>query len=367
MKKITEVRASGLSRVMTCAGSLFFEGLPAQETNSAAEEGTASGELLALMVTGGAIGTHATNGVPFDKDMHFYNNELATDIQVRAKGPVSCESDVSWMTRSGIKLGAHSDISYFNEQGELCIDDLKYGWLIVDVKENWQLLAYAIGEAISRKQASPFINLRILQPRPHHEDGAIREWRITYEELLGYKEQIEARMDKIAAGFAELATSQKCKYCPGASNAVCTAFNRAVFHGVDYVLSDFQQDHITDDQVAYQLEIMGRVSEILKIKSDSIKQLAIDRIKNGGIIPGYAVEQNYGDRKWKKEVSPKVIEVLTGIKITEEKMMSPAQAEKMGVPKDLVAGFVDRHFLGMKLKQVDSAAMAAKIFNKEGK
>src|ERR1700677_3448926 len=159
-------------------------------------------------------------------------------------------------------------------------------------------------------------------------------------------------MDQIAGGYAELVTSKKCKYCPGAASA-CTAFNRAVYSGIDHVLSEFKQDSINEKEISFQLDLLGRVTEVLKIKSESLKQLAVDRIKNGGIIPNYACEESYGDRKWKKEVSPDVIKTLTGISIVETVMLSPAKAEKVGVPKDLVKGYVDRHFIGNKLKRQD--------------
>lgn len=362
MKKISVIRCSGLSRPMVCAGSLFFEGLPEQETNEAAKEGTAAGEYLERLLVRGheAFPTHAANGVQFDDDMKFYTTDIAKEISFRAQSKILCEQRIDWVTRSGITISGSYDVSYVHE-GKLYIDDLKYGWKIVEPKENWQLLGYAIGEVIRQGVAFDRIVMRIHQPRPHHEDGPTREWEITYDQLLEYKEQIEARMDKISGGFAELVTSEKCKYCPAAASA-CTAFNRSVFHGIDYVLSDFKQDELNEKEVAFQLDLLDRVTEVLKIKSDSIKQLAVSRIKNGAIIPNYITEDSYGDRKWKKDVSPEVIETLTGKNIVEKVMLSPAKAEKLGVPKELVAGFVDRYFIGQKLARRDVAAMGAKIF-----
>lgn len=362
MKQITEIRCSGLSRPMTCAGSLFFENLPVQETNSAAAEGTACGEYLERLLTNQPIGTHAKNGVPFDNDMKFYATEFAKEINSRTD-KVLCETRIDWKTRSGIMIKGSYDISYVSE-GKLYIDDLKYGWGLVEVKENWQLLGYAIGEVIRRQEAFDFIVMRIHQPRPHHEDGHTRAWEITYDQLLEYKEQIEARMDQIHSGFAELVTSEKCKYCP-ATAYHCTAFNRAVFHGIDFTLSNFKQDDINEKEISYQLDLLERTTEILKIKTDSIRQLAITRIKEGAIIPNYMTEESYGDRSWKKDVSPLVIETLSGKNIIEEKMMSPAQAEKLGVSKDLIKNFVDRRFIGMKLVKKDINKLADKIFGKK--
>ena len=371
MKQVTEIRCSGLSRPMKCAGFLAFENLPDQETNEAAKEGTACGEYLAAMLTGpttheGFPGmTHASNGVEIDADMKFYCKEFADMIlQGDIKLPILCEQRIDWQTRSGIWIRGSYDISYVKDR-KLYIDDLKYGWGIVDVFENWQLLGYAIGEVIRRQQMFDRIVLRIHQPRPHHEDGPTREWELTYDQLSDYKEQIEARMDQIAGGFRELCTGKQCKYCP-ATASHCPAFNRAVFSGIDHVLSEFKQDSINEKEIAHQLTLLDRVAEILKIKQGSLKDLAVSKIKNGAIIPGYMCEASYGDRKWKKGISPLVIETLTGKKIVEEVMLSPAKAEKLGVPKELITMYVDRHFIGQKLVQKDANKLGDQIFGKGG-
>lgn len=362
MKLITEVHCSQLSRPMTCLGSVEFH--EQTEPGEAAKEGTAAGELLEMRLTGQVAFPKyygiAKNGVSFDDDMSFYTSPIAEEILSNNQDGVLCETKIDWTTRSGIVVAGKYDASFIRG-GKLYIDDLKYGWNIVEVKENWQLLGYAIGEVIRRNIAFDRIVMRIHQPRPHHEDGPTREWEISYAELLGYKEQIEARMDQLVQNNRELVTSSKCKYCLGASYR-CPAFNRSFYAGVEVVLSEFKQDSIDEKEISQQLMLLDRVNEIMKIKTSSLEQLAIDRIKNGKIIPGYMTKDSYGDRTWKKDVSPLVIETLTGKKIVEQKMMSPAQAEKLGVSKDLIKGFVDRFFKGQKLVRGDSSKLAAKAF-----
>jgi hypothetical protein len=353
------IRCSGLARPMICAGSLFFEDLPQQETNAAAEEGTAAGEWLANILTGKHVGTHASNGVQFDNDMHFYTKPIADEINSNRQSEVLCEQRIDWQTRSGIWIKGSYDISFIRD-GVLYIDDLKYGWGIVEVQENWQLLGYAIGEVIRRGVAFDKVVMRIHQPRPHHENGSTREWHVTYDALLAYKEKIEARCDAIAAGLNTLVTSEKCKYCPAA--VACPAHSKSFFRGVE-VAHEFTQDNIDEKELAFQLDLVARVSEVIKIKSDSLKALAVDRMKKGAIIPGYVNEQSYGDRKWKPGVSPESIKLMTGKDITETVMLSPAKAEKAGIPKEFVNQLVDRHFLGLKLIKRDAGKDADKIFN----
>lgn len=365
MKQITEIRCSGLSRPMTCAGSLFFENLIQEESGQPAKEGTAAGRYLQYLLENTPIDqipAQHENGVIYDDDIKFHANNMAHEIISESSTQVTCEQRIDWTTRSGIVIRGQPDATYVKGD-TLCIDDLKYGYGIVEVKENWQLLGYAIGEVMRHGIFYEKIRMRILQPRPHHEEGPIREWTLTYTQLMEYKERIESRMDAIVAGEKQLVTSEKCKYCPAAGSA-CTAFNRSFYSGVDHVMNHFQQDDIDEKELAHQLSLINRIDQVMKIKKDSLTSLAVDRIKQGKIIPGYMTEDSYGDRKWKPSISPEVIQTLTGKNIIKTEMLSPAQAEKLGVPKELVSSFVDRHFLGQKLVRKDASALGNKIFSK---
>lgn len=357
-----EIRCSSLARPMACAGFLSFENLPEQESGPAAEEGTAAGELLERMLLGKDIPAQARNGVYFNDEMRFHLLPIVEEINANRSSEVLCEQRIDWQSRSGVRIRGSYDISYIRN-GHLYIDDLKYGWGIVEVKDNWQLLGYAIGEVIRRQTLFDKIVLRIHQPRPHHEDGSTREWVLTYAELLAYKERIDARFDSIVAGYNKLETGKQCRYCAASAEA-CPAFNRLFYRAIE-VSTEFVQDKIDEAELSRQLDQAARAAEVLKIKFDSLSQLATSRIKGGKIIPGYISEPSYGDRKWKEGISPEVVKVLTGKDITKTQMLSPAQAEKVGVPKEFVNSLVDRHFIGQKIIKKDSSSVANKIFGTE--
>lgn len=361
-----QIRCSKLARVMTCAGSIFFDE-PEETTNDAAKEGTACGELLAAILTTQDTNhpmTVASNGVQIDDDMRFYTSRIADTMFQNAATPILCETRIDWETRSGILIRGSYDASYVGKDGKLYIEDLKYGWGIVEVKENWQLLGYAIGE-IMRRGVPHDVVLRIRQPRPHHEDGDCREWHLPYAELLEWKEKIDARFDLIASGDKTLVTSKQCKYCP-ASGEECPSLSKTFFKSVETV-HEFIKDSLRDDELSFQLDLISRVEEVIKIKKDSLSQLAINRIKSGSVIPGYITESRYGDRKWKKGITPQALEMMTGRKVIEESVISPAKLEKMGIPKEVVETMTERFFLGNKVVKKSASDLADKVFGKPKK
>ena len=345
---------------MVCAGYMYLD-VEEPEAGDPAKEGTAAGEYLQSLLERRPMAERASNGVFINDEMKFYTQPIADNIFERAATPVLCETRIDWQTRSGIWIRGQYDAAYVDQKGRLCIDDLKYGWGIVEVQENWQILGYAIGEVIRRGQGFNEIVLRICQPRPHHEDGEMREWVLSYSELLEYKERIENRMMELANGRRDFQTSDKCKYCKGAAEA-CPAFSRLFYRSLEITYDNFVQDQLTEEEIARQLDQIKRAEEVLKIKSDSLTELGTMRIKQGKIIPGYVSEAQYGHRSWKQGVSADAIKLLTGKDIIEKSLMSPAKAEKMGVPKELVKSLCESKFTGMKLKKKNGSDVGNKIF-----
>ena len=362
-----EIRCSSLSRYMKCPGFAKFRDLPESETNLAAEEGTAAGELLQAMLeqrtTKPNVATVAKNNYRFDSDMYFHVTPIAQEI-LDKNVQVFCEQRIDWQAHQDVVIRGQFDICY--QIGDtLHIEDLKYGWVLVDVEENWQLLGYAIGKVLQMEiQLRPkFIEFKIHQPRPHHEDGRSREWKISLDEMIGYHQKIVVQMELIANNAGDLVTGSHCKYCPAAGQN-CTAFNKAVNNALDVTMSEFKQDSLNESQIADQLIILQRASELIKIKYDSLDQLACSKLKEGKLIPGFGLEEKYGDRSWLPDVSPDVIQMITGKDIIEKVMMTPAKAEKMGVNKKMVESLVTRKFTGVKCVKKDFSKDAAKVFAK---
>lgn len=354
-----QIRCSKLARYMVCAGYAHLV-VEEPEAGEPAREGTAAGEYLQHLLENRTNGHAASNGFIYTDDIKFYAMGVYENIAGRARSEVLCEKRIDWQTRSGIWIRGQYDASFVDEKGRLCIEDLKYGWALVEVKNNWQLLGYAIGEVIRRGQAFNEIVLRIHQPRPHHEDGPSREWVITYAELLEYKEIIEKRMMELANGRKDFQTSEACKYCPGTAEA-CPAFSRAFYNAIEVSYTS-PQDSLTEKEIAFQITQAKRAEEIIKIKLDSLMELGTSRIKAGKIIPGYVQAYRYSDREWKAGIGPEAIKVMTGKDVIEKKMMSPAKAEKLGVKKGLIDQLTSRKIIGVKLEKGDSTSIADKAF-----
>lgn len=367
-----EIRASTMPQIMQCMGPVVLRNLLPNESNDAAMEGTAAGELLQHMLQQRTLSPQvplvAGNGVRFSEEMYFFVRPHAEDMLQRSQGKqILCETRIDFMTQAGIHVRGQYDASfYFPETRTLHMEDLKFGFGIVEVEENWQLITYCIGEMarlVREGYACPekYV-LRIHQPRAYHPEGANRVWEITHSQLMRYYQQIEQRFARIMAGDHELQTGPKCRYCRAAP--VCPAFNKATHSALDHIMTDWVQDSMSNEVLAKQLEIAERAAELIKIRIDSLNQLGVIRVKQGEIIPGRALEQKYGHRKWKQMVTPESFKALTGVDIRDTVIMSPAKVEKLGVSEDFIDMLTERPMTSVKLTAVDLTNKAEKVFGK---
>jgi hypothetical protein len=362
---------------MTCVDHLKLNLREIQGESEPAREGTAVGEYLSEMIRQGTetpvFGVNATNGYFVNEDMKFYARETYRDLLKSAEGnPIKTEERIDWYADSVTIRGQYDASFVVGGRAEgphrvgatLHVEDLKYGWGIVEAKDNWQLLGYAIGEhkrLLSQGIYIDTIVMRIHQPRPYHPEGPIRTWTITLDEMFGYYHQVVSQVRAYYAGGA-LVTGSACKYCDAA--AACPALNKAFHQAVDIVTRDYEEKELTNDDIAKLIAIIDRAEEVIEIKSTSVKQLAMSRLQNNQVIPGYGMVQKFGDRAWKPGITAETIKMMTGVDITKTDMMSPAQAEKAGLNKKMVAQIAVKPPKGFEIKKVNINEQADKLFNK---
>lgn len=353
--KPTIIRSSSLPRFMQCNGFTQFIGLPETESD-AAKEGTAFHELVEFKFKNQHVDFPlvAKNGVNFDQDMHYYASKVLPLIPSDA----ICEQEISFGLTNSYAVVGHLDYAWEENGGDtLVIMDIKYGHRIVEVENNYQLLSYAIGEMMKRQRSYSSIKMMIVQPRPYHIDGWVRSVTITPTDLENAYNAMVAK----ATEPKQFATSDKCRYCPGAATN-CPALNIAFYNSADVVMNDTMSEGLTPDQASQMLKTYERIKDIFKIKMDALKDQVKDRIMKGEAIPGFGVQKQYGHRKWRKDVDVEAFKLMTGVDLTATYTMSPAEIEKKGIDESIIDAFAEKPFKGVDLVQIDQSKLADKIF-----
>ena len=353
-KSMLTTTATELSRLMLCVGSrLLPAALPETSDQDARDEGNAAHWCAQEIFEGREVtaGQQAPNGFIVTDDML---DHVHSYIDVIDQGG-EMEINTSW-SGDGFEVRGRAD-HVASLGSALVITDFKYGWRIVEPKENYTLLSHAIGHVIKTGDVPDVIIFSIVQPRPLHPDGPVREWLCSYDQLLEYHARIVA---KLSAPADELVTGrEQCAKCHALPT--CPAARAASMNAVDASTNVFNDD-LTDDILAHEYETLDRAVSAIKDRYDALSELMTHRIKTGRVIEGYGLETRLGQRRWIKGMSGAALSAVTGKNLVKDDIVTPAEAERRGLSSDLIAALTERPNIGAKLKRIDADAKARAIF-----
>ena len=311
-------------------------------------------DLRGNVSTNDFVGKQSPEGVFISYEMVEHIEDYLSTI---ASGDV--EIDTSHAGNGWNVRGRADALVYYPERKHLVVADLKYGWRIVEPEMNWTLISHVAG-FIANNPDKPVdtISMTIFQPRAYHPEGSVRTWSITIEQFRELYNKMAATLqspdDMLHTGEIQ------CHYCPAL--ATCPAANKAKYNAIEASEKAFS-DQIDNANLSSQLDHLKRAAVMLKDLEKAYTELALYRVKGGDIVPNYGIESELTNRNWKENLTPEFVEALTGKDLTKKQLITPAQAEKAGVSKEVVAALTERHNKGVKLVRVDADAKARKLFN----
>ena len=355
--------ATQLPRFMACNGSINLPKLVQFDRDDAErQDGNATHWLIEQVYSGQfqpeeLVDRKSPDGVYITPEMVEHTFEFLSD----RRGLVEHDTSFGGL---GYEIKGRADRVIF-DKGILEVHDFKYGCRLVEVEENWTLIAHAIGYALQLVQLSGIdlfkdiraVVFKIYQPRPFHPNGKVREWSISAYELNEYHKQLNAVMSNPSECVT---TGTHCKNCP--SLAVCSGHNKATMNSIDVSEIPFDCE-ISDKDLPVMLTELERAKKTIETALKAYEDLAMHRISQGKLISGYGLERGLSNRHWNKDVTPEFIKLLTGREdLTKVELVTPTQAIKKGLPEDVVNSLSARSETGLKLCKVDVNKKAEKVF-----
>lgn len=358
--------ATALPRIMTCIGSARMQpSFPNIDNDrTLRDEGDAAHWVAKEVFDGRSTleelnDRRAPNGVYVTPEMSDHVGNYLSSLNYGDMEIDTSFGNDRWRVNARadhIVLLNNASDQYENPE-QLIVDDLKYGWRPVNPEDNWTLLAHAMGFCITRRVTPAIIHLRIHQPRPMHRDGKLRTWTLTYDELMQRYATLDQRLSNPTD---ELRSSiEHCGKCH--ANATCPVARAAGYNAIDAAGIAYRDD-VTDEELAYELDELEAAQAAIDGRVEALSNLAAHRIREtGAFIRNRAWEQRYGNRRWKEGITPEFMKTMTGKDLSKPGMITPAAAERLDIPKAVVAAFTETPSIGGKLVRVDSAKRAAKL------
>ena len=293
LAKPLRFRASKMPRVMVCAGSYLLNAPREDESGDEADEGNVAHAHAFKCITTGA----PLSDIPDLEMMRAVSlyvdtcgKNTSVDSLARAEDPH--EIDVM-----GHVVPGTCDFFSWSTDGTLTIIDLKYGHGWVGVRENWQLITYAVLMWLKygNGQEPNTVRLVVVQPRANHPAGPIREWSFDGVLLRNYRNQIQNQITAASHPGAPTRTGKECRYCPSLLD--CHTNRAAVADAIDFAGTASASD-LSGTALAHELETVKRAADLISHRFTALESYALERVKTGAIVPGYRAAQTYGALQW---------------------------------------------------------------------
>ena len=321
---------SSAYRWLSCAGSVELCENSVDAGSSFAEEGTAGHEVFALVLGGspleGFLGKKMSNG-------HEITEELLDHV----------ETAIEWVRDY---KNEHPDAAIFSEykfeigegnfdlppgilygtadftalsKVELCVADLKLGYVDVAVDENEQVILYALGALDLTGWIHDQVRIVILQPKA----GGVKQVVYSAEQMRGFRDAMLPNVVRAAKGGPLVASEKACRFCKAA--AVCPELKKETLALAQREFTSLVT--LSGEEIGELLDKGAMIENALKsLRAHALKLLEIDPHS----VPGWKRVQGEKKRRWKSEE-----EALKTFKksldldvIAPRKLISPLQVEK---------------------------------------
>lgn len=357
-------RPSGAGRWVLCPAAPRLEAIYPSPQGPEAEEGDAA-HWLAAQVLGGHVAEieeltdrKAPNGFVVSGDMVDHTTLYIDEVRKYSRTPV-IEKEIESVP--GVEPG-HVDsrvkITYPDLQIWGFLWDFKYGYGIVEARGNWQLANYIVGMFRQHEWTLTGVRAAIVQPRPWHPDGKVREWIVTQADARILETQLIEAANRVADPNAPTITGPHCKDCLALHS--CEAARRASMNAIDVAMSAHISE-LNGVDLAEELKVLKRAKDAIEKRLDAQESHALRLIDSGHVVPGYMGDWSYGHNAWKGD-SYKALSLLTGVDLTEPKPVTPAEAKRRGIDESLVKMFSERPRQKRKLVARDVSEAAKKAF-----
>jgi hypothetical protein len=202
---------------------------------------------------------------------------------------------------------------------ELCVADLKLGYVDVVVGENEQLISYGLGALDATGWIHDTIRLVILQPKTSDEP---KEVIYTAAEMEGFRTKWKDRVFTAARGGPLVPSEVACRFCKAAG--ACPALRSETLALAQREMVNLIT--LSGEEIADLLNKGTMIENAMKaVRAHAIRLLEIDPAS----IPGYKRVDSDKKRVWKDEAEEKLQSWAKVVDVYEKALRSPAQIEKL--------------------------------------
>lgn len=370
------IAPSSLDRTVHCPGWLLnATAVPKLPDGEEALEGEAAhwvALVMALAATPGngelpAVGSKAPNGVLVTDEMidggfiyiealEGLPGKMEERVDVPRIHPTEC-----W--------GRPDRFTWTPNTRTLRVFDYKFGFEYIEVFENWQLIAYAVGIldklGLHDDLDKIILELVIVQPRLPHQDGPIRMWTIAASVLRGMVNIANQAAHEALAPNPSTKTGPWCLHCP--ARVSCTTLQKTDANIMDFAGHADPMLQSPGD-IGRELRYIMAARNRLKARQTGLEAQAEALLRAGKMVPFFMMEPTQARLTWHDDVQPAEVEALAQMfgksALKPPALKTPTQVIKGKIlDATVMTAYSSRPTGAMKMVP-DSTTKAAKVFQK---
>ncbi len=333
------------------------------------DEGTCAHWVLESYMTGVVlpIGQAHSNGTLVDQDMHnhaldylklmglvgrFSHDLSSLGVEVK-------DNTAQWQSETKYEMfyGPYNgiiDCWLYNPTAKtLYVYDYKYGRTPVAANGNEQLIAYAA--TLILRHNIPVEGLRIYmgiyQPRAFRGE-ADKSWDLSYPEFEVHIDAMYVAVAEVVAGGV-CRVGSHCAYCPAMLQ--CPSSEQALTAAMQF---ESQGDMLPKnvDELGDDLILLEALHDHLSLRKKAVESEVLELIMQGKNVKGWGMKSLPGKLSWTVDVEHlKALEPVYGLELTEiVAKVTPTQAKKLPIPKEVLEAFSSRKANWLKLTKISS-------------
>lgn len=321
----SKLGASSMFRWSMCPGSVALCSKYPSVSSSYADEGTLAHEAASVLL----LKTQPTQPI---------TNEMCESILVYVdyvKSLINSSNGTLIEHRFSLEeiypgLFGTCDAIVFDRDAKIMhVIDLKYGKGIpVSVKNNPQLMYYALGALYNTDFKPEIVRMTIVQPRCEHIDGYVRSQDIKVVDLLEFEADLVEYAKATEKEDAPLIDGKHCRFCSAAP--FCPKLHEKAMVAATTHFSPINETY-DPEKLSEYMNLIPKIETWIK----AVQSFAFEEAKAGRVIPGYKLVEKRATRKWKDEstLEKSLVGYVNEMSMYETKFKSPAQMEKL-LPKE---------------------------------
>ena len=306
------------------------------------------------------VGKPASNGVIYNEEM-FENAEIYANDVIDVMRSTGIFGGEHFAIEQRLEIKKIHDLSFgtpdmwlFDKKtGRLYIWDYKFGFDLVEVFENWQLINYVAGilellEINGITDQHITVHMRVAQPRAFHPKGMIREWVVKASDLRGHFNILSTNAHIALSADAVCRSGPHCKNCH--PRYACQTGLQAGMGLYELAMIPTPSD-LPMQALGTQLLIVRRAIKQLEYLDSGLSTLVDFSVRSGKNVPGWIVEQKMGNNTWNKPIE-EVIAMgdLMGKDLRKpNNVITPTQALKLGIDDKVIKEYSKRPNAGIKV------------------